>query len=79
LFTIRHVTEAEEAGEWLAQIGYGIEVEEVDGLYWASLTNIGDGRVIWPRYGRGESADAAVICARQRHVQEQSDEFPETF
>jgi hypothetical protein len=54
-----------EVETWLRDLGFGVEVEEdEDGIHWANLTSLPSGRVVAPRYGRGETPEEAVARAK---------------
>jgi hypothetical protein len=55
--------------EWFAERGYSLAISRSDRLVWTDL--LADGRVFWPRYGRGHSAAEAAESARRRHIDEE--------
>jgi hypothetical protein len=58
--------------EWLLDQGFRVVVEkDEDGLYWASPVHRDNLSDNVPKYGRGDSAEASVRRARQRHEGEQ--------
>ena len=58
---------------WFQQKGLTVSIDETDNVWWASLTNISNPDSIVPHYGRGSSAGAASLRARERWEQEHSD------
>jgi hypothetical protein len=44
---------------------------DAESVYWANLTRLPSSRIVAPRYGKGDSADAAVSSAQQRYEVEQ--------
>jgi hypothetical protein len=60
-----------DAEEWLRDRGFGVVVEERDGVFWAHLTRLTSNRVVAPDYGRGDSPENAIKSARSRYEVEQ--------
>jgi hypothetical protein len=60
--------ELEAILSWFADRGFGISFTEDEerGGFWADLTRLPSGRLVAPRYGRGEGRAASALDARRR-------------
>ena len=57
---------------WFEQRGFGVRINrERDDLVWADLTRLPSGRIVAPKYGRGETPLSAAQSAKQRYAVEQ--------
>ena len=53
-------------------LGYLVECRrDADGVHWASLRSIENDEFVVQKYGRGDTAEAALERARQRWLTEQ--------
>ena len=60
-----------EEREWLAELGYDLEVKIADGFTWVGLRSRTNPEFSVPRYGRGASEDEAIESAARRYRVEQ--------
>ena len=57
---------------WFEEQGFRLSIEREDeALYWADLIRLPSGRIVAPRYGRGNSKLAAARRAKERYAEEQ--------
>lgn len=60
-----------DISNWFRDRGFHIALSQEEGVWWASLTPSSNPASALPRYGRGDSPEAAVLRAQERHEQEQ--------
>jgi hypothetical protein len=61
----------EEVSAWFHSRGFGLEVAEADGIWWANLVPLGNPASPVQRYGRGDTPQNAALRARERYEHEQ--------
>jgi hypothetical protein len=62
----------EEVGSWFQTRGFALTINHADGVWWAKLISINNPDFVAERYGRGATAEAAALRARERWSQEQA-------
>lgn len=64
--------DVEAIREWFRDKGFGVQVEQDEyAVHWVNLTSLPSGRVVAPRYGRGDTAHEAAESAKKRYEIEQ--------
>ena len=57
--------------EWFRSRGFGLEVAEADGIWWARLVPLRNPTSSVERYARGDTPENGALRARERYEQEQ--------
>ena len=68
--------DAAAASQWLLGLGYEVELSTEGRHEWVSLRSIRDRKFVVPKYGRGPSAESAILSAARRWRIEQIGEPP---
>lgn len=60
-----------DVDHWFRDRGFGIVVTEEDGEFWAHLFPLSSLQIGAPKYGSGDTPEAAALRARERYRIEQ--------
>lgn len=60
-----------DVSAWFRHRGFDVALSSDDGVWWATLTPIGNPAQAVERYGQGDTPEAAALRARERYEQEQ--------
>ena len=64
--------ERSEIAQWFAAIGFALSPAWREGeIVWVDLVKPSSGKVVWPRFGRGDTEIEALRSARRRYEEEQ--------